>query len=203
MSNDYVPRNEQELAAWAAAYRQQISQQSGRLDLSGNQVATVQQAIDTFLADLSDSEIQTDTYHASIAKKDGSKAIMLNALRMQANVVKNSPNYTDAVGALLGIIGQEVKVIDTNTLKPMPKIGKTVQGVFINYVKKRMDGVLLYSRRAGETAFTLLDKFTRNVCEDKRPNLNNAPAELREYYLVYFKKDQPIGQASDITNITV
>ncbi len=203
MPKDYMPRGEQELAAWAAAYKQQLANQARALNLDPTQVASATQAIDLFLQDFTASEDQKDIYHASIAKKDTSKAAMVTLLRLQANLIKNSPTYTESAGAMLGIIPNEPTTANSNTLKPIPKISKSVQGVSISYVKKRMDGALLYCRRGNETTFTLLDKFTRNVCEDRRPNLNNAPAELREYYLVYFKNDQPIGQASDVTSITV
>lgn len=203
MPKDYMPRGEQELASWAAAYKLQLSNQARALNLDPSQVANATQVIDLFLQDFNDSESQKDIYRAAVAKKDASKTAMVSLLRLQANVIKNSPNYTEAAGAMLGIIPNEPSAANNSALKPIPKISKSVQGVSISYIKKRMDGVMLYCRRGNETTFTLLDKFTRNVCEDRRPNLNNAPAELREYYLVYFKNDQPIGQASDITNITV
>jgi len=203
MSNDYLPRGEQELAAWAAAYKTQLTNQARALNLDSTQVANAILTIDQYLQDLRESESQRDSYHGAVAQKDASKNTMIETLRLQANLIKNSPNYTESAGTLLGIIASEQSVSNPNTLKPVPKISKSVQGVAISYVKKRMDGVMLFCRRGSETTFTLLDKFTRNVCEDRRPNLNNAPAELREYYLVYFKNDQPIGQASDVTNITV
>ncbi len=203
MPKDYIPRSEQELAAWAATYKLQLNNQARALNIDANQIANTNQIIDQFLQDLSTSESQKDLYRAAVAEKDDSKKAMITLLRLQANLIKNSPTYTEAAGAMLGIIPNETSNVNNNTLKPQPKISKSVQGVSISYIKKRMDGVMLYCRRGSETAFTLLDKFTRNVCEDRRPNLNNAPAELREYYLVFFKKDQPVGQASDITNITV
>ena len=157
MPKDYMPRGEQELASWAAAYKQQLANQARALNLDPSQVTNATQVIDLFLQDFNESETQKDVYHASIAKKDASKVAMVTLLRLQANLIKNSPTYTEAAGAMLGIIPNEPTTANSNTLKPIPKISKSVQGVSISYTKKRMDGVLLYCRRGYETSFSLLD----------------------------------------------
>jgi hypothetical protein len=203
MSNDYLPRNEQELAAWAEGYKVQINTHAANLGIHNPQVVNVIQAIDTYAADLDTANRLAEQYHAAIAKKEQSKLVMISAVRTQANAIKNSINYNETVGTVLNIIASESGNIDLNTLKPSAKISKSVQGVKISYVKKGMDGVIAYCRRAGEQNFTILDKYTQRHCEDRRANINNAPAELREYYLVFFKKDQPVGQASDIISIMV
>jgi hypothetical protein len=54
--------------------------------------------------------------------------------------------------------------------------------------------VKIYCRRGSETEFSFLTMHDVHFYVDTRANLNNSAAEKREYYLIYFRKGQNIGQ---------
>jgi hypothetical protein len=108
--------------------------------------------------------------------------------------------YNSTIGVNLGIIGAN-HVTNIATLKPLPKLKKIQQGIFIKYAKLRMGGAVIFSRRGSETVFTRLEKVTLSTYTDTRPNLDNAVSEIREYYLVYFKNDELVGVQSDVASV--
>ena len=166
MPNDYLPRNEQELAAWAEGYKIQINNYAPTLGLSSAQVGNVTNLVDNYNRNLDNANRLAEQYHSAVAAKELSKDLMVSAIRVQVNVLKNSENYSYAVGNGLNIIAPEAAAVDFTTLKPTAKLTKSVQGVKISYTKKGMDGVIAYCRRGGEQNFTLMDKFTLRVGEE-------------------------------------
>ena len=76
------------------------------------------------------------------------------------------------------------------------------QLVRISFKKSIADGVRIYTRRAGETEWTLLAFDSESPYIDTRENLG-ATAEMREYKAVYVIGDVEVGLESDVAAIAV
>lgn len=117
--------------------------------------------------------------------------------------MKLSPNFTDAIGTDLGIVGSE----DAST-KPVPKfIAETVQGsgcecVSLRFFKYGHVGVYIESRR-GTGAWEFLSIDTESPYMDERPLLVAATPEVREYRMRFWDKGTPNGDWTDVVKITV
>ncbi|MBY0426098.1 MAG: hypothetical protein K2Q22_10710 [Cytophagales bacterium] len=115
--------------------------------------------------------------------------------------IKAHPNYTEAIGQDMGIIGTDISFMSDDEDKPTlvtKKVGGVIQ---IKYVKGTADGIYLFSRRGSETEFSSLGVVTKTTYKDDRPNLIPGQPEKREYYAWFMKKDQKIGQESDTVSI--
>ncbi len=126
--------------------------------------------------------------------------------RAFANRTKADVDYTIAIGQQLDIIGVEDTTDLTNAAPTLRLAIITMAdgtlAVEVGFNKSISEGVVIFSRRAGETEFTKLSSDSHSPYVDNRPNLGPGP-ETREYRAVYLLNDQPIGNPSAIVSITV
>ena len=130
---------------------------------------------------------------------------ILPRLRNLVQRIQLAPGYTEAIGRDLGIHGIEAGDSDpaSDAAKPHAKAhaiaSNTVQ---IDFSKGRFHGVLIESRRTGESEWQTLatDNFSPYV--DARPLLQAGKPEVREYRLRYVELDEPVGEWSDIISAT-
>ena len=123
-------------------------------------------------------------------------------IRRVANLLKSTNGYTEAIGQELGIVGTADPATDLENIKPSLTSKLVGENIIIRFDKQRMDGIKLYSKRSGETAFEYLATDTSSPYEDNRPKLNPAMPEERQYYAFYFLDDGQVGQQSDIIKVT-
>jgi hypothetical protein len=114
--------------------------------------------------------------------------------------IKAAPNYTEAIGQSLDIIDSSGNAPeDDASAKPSPKaVALPNSEVRIEFNKKSYDGVLIESRRAGELDWALLGYDAYSPYTDSRPPVAPGTAEVREYRVRYVKRDEAIGEWSDI-----
>lgn len=199
LKQDFIPKGEGDLYKWLVSLKAQLALLPANT-LAATQTAAMIAFINGLLTSLDKSMAAEQAYHASIDDKNAVKKSSIDGLRGLIKTFKSSPTYTEGAGKALGIIG-ESHATDLTTLKPLPKIKKTVNGVEIKYAKTGADGAIIYSKRGSEMEFTRLEKVTLATYTDNRPNIDGAAAEVREYYLVYFKSDVPIGIESDVVSV--
>lgn len=117
------------------------------------------------------------------------------------NRIKGSTQYTVADGEDLGLEGAPVE-LDLNTVQPrISAINVFEDKVVLDWVKGRLQGVIVQSSPDGST-WTQRDKDFRSPWEDTAPNRGNE-AEWRYYRLRYLYRDQPVGKYSEISKVLV
>jgi hypothetical protein len=118
--------------------------------------------------------------------------------------IKAAPNYTEAIGQSLDIIGNDGNSSDgETTAKPSLKaITKPSSEVRIDFNKKGFDGVRIESRRSGSPQWELLGFDAYSPYTDSRPPLEAGKAEAREYRARYVRRDEPVGEWSDIVVVS-
>ena len=130
------------------------------------------------------------------------KAGVVQRVSKLAKGIKLHPNYTEAIGKDLGIIGAE-QVIDWSEQAPVLKLKLQSNKVRVDFNKGLSDGIRIYSRRGDETEWTFLDVDANPPYFDKRPNLVTGKGETREYKAVFILKDEEVGMESAIYPISV
>ncbi|MCE9610411.1 MAG: hypothetical protein K8R23_09480 [Chthoniobacter sp.] len=118
-------------------------------------------------------------------------------------VIKTSPNYTEAIGLQLGIVGSEEtaeNLVPSFTLKV--ERGDTSEVVRVAFRKYGRPGVAIYSRRNGG-AWELLAIDLASPYLDARPLLVATAPETREYRLQYYEAEAPVGDFTAIASVTV
>lgn len=122
--------------------------------------------------------------------------------RRLVQTIKNNPNYTEAIGQDLGIIGSENE-FDPNTLKPELKIEIAAGGrPNIIWKKGQTEGIKIkVDRGSGTFEFLAIDTQPNYLDTHALPPLGQT-ATWR-YTAIYLLNDEEAGQWSDIVSVTV
>ncbi|WP_396641989.1 hypothetical protein [Methylomonas sp. 2B] len=130
------------------------------------------------------------------ADKSDSRKASENLIRAEVRRIKARANYTDGIGAQLGIDSSS-RTGDLSTANPKLSGNDQTGGVVVlSFVKHRSDGVNLYCQRDIDSDWVLLGRATVSPCVDRRPLLTPGKPELRRYTAVFMSKDQEVGQYS-------
>ena len=117
--------------------------------------------------------------------------------------MKLSPNYTEAIGTDLGVVGSE------ETEKAVPKFltellqGGACQCVKLTFYKYTHMGVYIECRRGASGVWEFLAIDTESPYEDARPLLVAGQPEVREYRMRFWDKGTPNGDWTDVVRVTV
>ena len=136
------------------------------------------------------------------AAKDTQASTSLAGLRGEINQWKPNPNMTPAIEAALKIVGTD-SGFDPNAWKAEITKAEVVAGhVQLKWRKGPTDGVNLYVRLKGQTAWKFLARDTNSPYDDYTPLAVAGVPEVREYQAYSVLSDAQIGQPSDIVTVT-
>jgi hypothetical protein len=117
--------------------------------------------------------------------------------------IKAAPGYTEGLGLLLGVVGEEDTVEHIRpefTLKT--EAGDGCHCVKVRFKKFGHYAVAVYSKR-GNGGWELLGIDTASPYEDDRPLLVAGQPEIREYKLRFWDAGEENGEWTDVASITV
>lgn len=223
------PKSEAELVIWFKNFAQVLSTHATALGLTAAEVAAMQAdaaMLDFLITDFvptTQAGLQSRVAFKNVLKDGpigetggdfppppaiGTPPTMvapgiLPRLRQLIQRIKTSPNYTEAIGQALAIVGAEKNTPDDTSAKPTGKaIALPMSQVRLEFVKRGYSGVSIESRRAGETNWTVLgtDNFSPYI--DTRPPLQAGKAEVREYRMRFLRRDEAVGEWSDISSVS-
>lgn len=116
--------------------------------------------------------------------------------------IKNAQGYNQAIGSDLGILPPASRTVATDDLKPaFTAVALPGSQIRLDWVKGKLDGVRVESRRDGEPDWTRLDDDRFSPYTDTRPPLKAGQSEARSYRLRYLKKDELVGSFSDTVTV--
>ncbi len=125
--------------------------------------------------------------------------------------IKAHANYTEQIGKLLGIIGAEI-VIDETQMKPTALVKEIADNkIVINVTKGHAEQIAIYCYRYVEMdaqlaqgqdeKFDFIGMISHPPYVDHRLNISRKP-ETRKYKFYYLLNDKIVGQSSDIIILT-
>jgi hypothetical protein len=129
------------------------------------------------------------------------KAALDANLRARVRNWKTLAGYSQMMGEDLKIIGVAAEM-DLENYKP--EIAAKIVGgeIRVTFKKKGVEGVNVYGRLRGASAWRKLAFDSSSPYVDTEPLANPAVPETREYKAMGVIKDEEIGQPSDIVNVT-
>ncbi len=127
---------------------------------------------------------------------------VFDRISMLAARIKNSVNYTTAIGSDLGII-TPTSTFDASTMQPLLKIKLDAGRPHIKWIKGDSDAMDLYVDRDDGAGFVLLGRLMRNEYVDIASLPANKPIDEWNYKGIYVIADQPVGMYSAVSSITV
>jgi hypothetical protein len=116
--------------------------------------------------------------------------------------IKVHPDYTTNLGSDLGIIAS-VPVFDPATVKPDISIRLEAGRPYLKWVKGQADAMDLYVDRNDGAGFVILGRLMRNEYLDVASLSANKVIDEWSYKGVFVIADQPVGQYSAISSISV
>ena len=128
---------------------------------------------------------------------------ILTRFRAFAKRVKGSPNYTPAVGQSLRLVGSTAP-IDPVSAKPKSRVkALPMFQAELQWPRLSFSGALTRSQRDGESGWTDHGIKTGNTFVDERPPAEPGKPEVRRYQQIYVRNDVPVGQWSDVVEVTL
>ncbi|MBC7694973.1 MAG: hypothetical protein H7141_05935 [Burkholderiales bacterium] len=119
-----------------------------------------------------------------------------------AGRAKLSLNYTEAIGADLGIISPS-STVDVATLQPELKIKIDVGKPHVRWIKGYSDALDLYADRDDGQGFILIGRFTRNEYLDITPLATGKVFDEWKYKGIYVIADTQVGLYSNVISVDV
>ncbi len=163
---DYVPQDESNLAQWA-------DNLSTQAIVSGNANAMGWGSLSTDLAAaaagiasaVQGKEVARQAYLASVAAQDTAIANALGLIRPMVAQGKTLPTATEAIQKTLGVWGTEI-MFDPNTyqaiIRSVMVVGNGTLQVKFAKALGELDAVNLYTRKAGQMAWTMACTMVRS-----------------------------------------
>lgn len=223
-----IPQSDPDLLLWAKSFQKSFPAEAPNLGFSAAEIGAVTDDLQSLIYVLElipqmRSRLQELTSYKNLLRDGGGssdagalpelsiaspppKAVAPGIVARLTDVVQRastSPRFTEAMGKLLGISSPQAQQSGAATLlgqvAPKAKTACLPSGeVRIEFVRGDSDGVVVESRRGGETEWKHLavDRFSPYV--DTRPPLSPGQPERREYRLRYLDEDEPVGPYSDL-----
>ena len=194
----FIPQSDHDFLIWMEHFIANLTPDLG----TAADLAALKTAFEVFSSKITQSTAAAASAKQATAEKNDSRDNSESLIRAMAKQIKARNDYTQGLGAQLGIVGPE-HLFDLTTAHPdLTGIDQTSGRVIIYFTKANSDGVNIYSQRENDTDWVLLIRATTSPYIDNRPLLQIGKPELRRYTAVYMLKDQEIGQFSDDLVIT-
>lgn len=193
MSNKgYLPKSDGKLADWCTEFSTQFSAQAAGLGFSEADITAMTETcggVNTAIDEVVDAKT---TYEEKVSAKKATLTTNTRSIRDMVRRIKAAPAYTEAIGKLLGIIG-EGSTFDPTTAVPEVSLEKSATGYDFKFnLKNYFSAVVVFRRNPGEA------DFSQVAIDMKPPYSIDTPVSGTEFYFQYYKDDALMGQPSDI-----
>ena len=192
--SNFIPASDHDFLAWFEHFITNLTQDFGVSESDLNALKAANTDIHAKSAHANDTVALAKQ---ATAEKNDSRQSAEAMIRAEVRRIKARADYTEGLGAQLGIVGPE-HLFDIATSHPdLSGIDQTGGLVILSYTKRTSDGVNVYCQRGNDTDWVLIGRSTVSPYLDNRPLLVTGKPELRRYTAVYMLKDKEIGQYSD------
>ncbi len=197
----FIPSNRADRRAWLLNLKGGIDTYGPVLGLSPEDITSVKTTCDAQIAFIDKvTEAETKLQAAQEAETNG-EAINLGAIKEEVANWKTRSGYTSEAGAGLKIVSAQ-KEFSADVWKCEFTV-KILHGeIRIDWKKKGVQAVHIYSRLNGQTVWVLLATDTNSPYIDGRPLAQPGVAETREYMIRGLMNDAEIGVDSDVQSVT-
>ncbi|MFM2295022.1 MAG: hypothetical protein RLZZ350_1435 [Verrucomicrobiota bacterium] len=193
---NYMPQTQLGYLAWQDNLVTAATGLAGPLGLTG-EIAALTARNTGLHAKYNTLQAAQNAAKAAVTDYNTAEAASRLADRVLVQRAKLSPNYTDALGNNLGVIGAE-DTTDLTTAKPTLTATDHLAGnIEVQFNKSISQGVDVYAKRDGDADFVFLARDTQSPYLDNRPLLQAGKPELRRYKAIYVLNDAQVGSFSD------
>ncbi len=188
----FLPLSEADKKQWLQSFQNNLPQIARTLNLDPAEVQEIATSIGTDISNIDNVYEKDSAATASIRSRNEHREVFYPQLSDFVYRVKAHKNYTKSLGELVNIetsFSTKATKVISDTGKLAVSFSPSTQRVTMTFRRPAQHIVRVYCRRGTETEFTLLTFVTGTKYDDLRPNLNNAPAEKRDYVFSLSKND--------------
>ena len=198
---DYIPTKRERRKAWLENLSNKAAEQVVAGGGSPETATGLKAEADALIAAYEDTDSAKTTYEGKIAVEVGMEGTRLSNIRALLTTLKVLPNWKPSGADAQLQASSSRSAFDPDTYKPVLTIRLKGGHITLNFKKRGVDGLAIYTRLGGTTAWTKLDVRTLSPYIDGRPLAVPGVPEIREYMARGILKDQEIGLESDITSL--
>lgn len=201
-SMDYIPVKRDPRYLWYKNLSENVVAEAVKFGGVAGDATAVKAIADGIIA-------KYDATNAAQAAVDAARQIERNTevagqaeIRAKVRNWKTLTNYpASGSEAVLQLKGTEAAV-DPATYKPVIKVKAVPGGVQVSFVKKGVDGLVIYMRVAGTTAWRKVGMDTASPFLDTTPLTTAGVPEVREYMARGILHDVELVTDSDTVSVT-
>jgi len=191
---NFVPDADHDFMVWFGHLIANLTPDSG---ISEADLIKLKAAYDDFQAKIAKLADAAALAKQATADKNASRQAAETLVRAEVRRIKARSDYTEGLGAHLGIEGPESTFDLVNARPDLSAIDKTGGLVFLSFSKYTSSGINIYSKRENDADWVKLDRATVSPFHDNRPLLQTGKAEMRQYSAVYMLNDDEVSQFSN------
>jgi hypothetical protein len=196
--HDYIPKDKYETEFWAIELLKVSKENVGSHGLTDEMVNTLEQFVNSYSNDLDIEKELIAQKQKQVQKTNDDRNNLVNHCRKIAQLVKNTPDYSETVGKEFNIIGAQ-RQIDVENSQPVLNPQKVPQGWQFSFgLNDYFNGVNIYRKLPDEDEFKYLATDTRSPFVDKQEMVNGT-----QYCAYFILGDTEVGQQSGIVTIGV
>jgi hypothetical protein len=189
-----IPQALGNFLTWVGLQKSKRPAAAAQLKLSTDEVSQANKADDDALRLCQEAADALSTAAAKVETRDTFLKAYNTATSANIARYKTNPLYTEALGKDCEWLSTDAARPDPAGLQPSLAATPGPEGFVLKWSKKDQDGVKVFRRKAGETAWTYLAFDSRSPYIDTEIGLTGT----YEYYAQLMKDDKPVGKASDI-----
>lgn len=196
ISKDYWPGSDEDRRAWLLHFKEKLPTYAAVIGVTPSEVAQFNSYCDATTGAIDNAVTKKNEYDSALADRETLVNTIMGFCRPLVRRIKTNAHYTPAIGEALDI-DPESTPVDPTTVKP--RLTATVHSGYVRLRIQRngAQSVNLYSRLAGQAAWTFLCRVQRANCQDATPLAAPGVPEVREYQAIGVIDDAEVGIPSD------
>lgn len=198
---DFMPNKRADRYLWWKNLKDNIATEGPKFGLTAGQITDVTTLCTAMMTLYEETDAAQAILDGKRAAEKAGEAANQAAVRAMIRNWKTMPGYA-ASGSegVLKLKGAEEDFDPTN-YKPVIKVSVEGSYIRLDFAKKGVDALIIYTRLRGETGWTKLARDSASPYIDTRPLTTPAVPETREYMAMGEVNDVEVGLPSDIVSI--
>lgn len=203
MAATYFPRSDSGLLIWLGNFQNTLATQAKALSVNAAEIKPALDGAKDLSAAIQVDEQKYAEWQAAVAYTADLKKQALPEIQRIVDRLRVAPGFTDEHAKAMMAVPPRQKTWALADHKPSIRGSFAGGKVRLQWTRGPLDGIHVYGRKQGETAWQLLGRDNRPPYDDPRPLLPNTSVEVREYRVIGVIEDEEVGQPSDIITVTL
>lgn len=204
--NVFIPRSDAQLTLWLTNYSARLAVYGKGLSLTDAEIKAQQKLADEVIDAIKSDDQKHKDWRSAVQATKTMKQTNMPKVRTLIARLKVAPGWSSAIGQAMGVISPSAQSLTPAVLvaaKPALRADACAGRVHLKFTRRPFDGINIYTRKQGEGSWRFVGRATKSPFVDPAPLLTAGSAEVREYQALGVRRDQELGQPSDIVVVTL